>query len=136
VAFVAETTGTPAYLIPTLIGAAVAYAASGEASVVFSQRLRQTPKLSQPVGLRAREIMRTPGGYRSIGRFSNDCPISTKTEDCMVERVGFEPSRPFISTLSHKVTRFSFPQMPRAADTHVFAVLVTNGLSNAIRVRR
>ena len=59
VAFVAETTGTPAYLIPTLIGAAVAYAVSGEASVIFSQRLRQTPKLSQPVGLRAREIMRT-----------------------------------------------------------------------------
>jgi chloride channel protein, CIC family len=59
VAFVAETTGTPAYLIPALIGAAVAYAASGEASVVLSQRLRQTPKLSQPVGLRAREIMRT-----------------------------------------------------------------------------
>jgi CIC family chloride channel protein len=59
VAFVAETTGTPAYLIPTLIGAAVAYAASGEASVVFSQRLHQTLKLSQPVGLRAREIMRT-----------------------------------------------------------------------------
>jgi chloride channel protein, CIC family len=59
VAFVAETTGTPAYLIPTLIGAAVAYAASGEASVVVSQRLRQTPKLSRPVGLRAREIMRT-----------------------------------------------------------------------------
>jgi chloride channel protein, CIC family len=59
VAFVAETTGSPAYLIPTLIGAAVAYAASGEASVVSNQRLRQTPKLSQPVGLRAREIMRT-----------------------------------------------------------------------------
>jgi chloride channel protein, CIC family len=59
VAFVAETTGSPAYLIPTLIGAAVAYAASGEASVVSSQRLRQTPKLSQLVGLRAREIMRT-----------------------------------------------------------------------------
>ena len=59
VAFVAETTGTPAYLIPTLIGAAVAYAASGEASVVLSQQLRQTPKLSQPIGLRAHEIMRT-----------------------------------------------------------------------------
>jgi chloride channel protein, CIC family len=59
VAFVAETTGTPAFLIPTLIGAAVAYAASGEASVVVSQRLRQAPKLSQPVGLRARDIMRT-----------------------------------------------------------------------------
>jgi chloride channel protein, CIC family len=59
VVFVAETTGTPAYLIPTLIGAAVAYAASGEASVLVSQRLRQTPKLSRPVGLKAGEIMRT-----------------------------------------------------------------------------
>jgi hypothetical protein len=35
----------------------------------------------------------------------------------VAERVGFEPSLPFISTLSRKVTRFSFPQMPRAADT-------------------
>jgi chloride channel protein, CIC family len=59
VAFVAETTGTPAYLIPTLIGAAVAYATAGEASVVSNQRLRQAPKLSQPVGLTAREIMQT-----------------------------------------------------------------------------
>jgi chloride channel protein, CIC family len=59
VAFVAETTGTPAYLIPTLIGAAVAYATSGETSVLFSQRLRQMPKLSQPVGLKACEIMCT-----------------------------------------------------------------------------
>jgi len=59
VAFVAETTGTPAYLIPTLIGAAVAYAASGESSVAGSQRLRQAPKLSQPIGLRAREVMQT-----------------------------------------------------------------------------
>jgi len=59
VVFVAETTGTPAYLIPTLIGAAVAYAASGEASVAGSQRLRQAPKLSQPIGVRAREIMQT-----------------------------------------------------------------------------
>jgi CIC family chloride channel protein len=58
VAFVAETTGTPAYLIPTLIGAAIAYAASGEASVVPSQRLRQLPKLSQPIGLKARQIVR------------------------------------------------------------------------------
>jgi chloride channel protein, CIC family len=59
VAFVAETTGTPAYLIPTFIGAAVAYAASGDVSVVLSQRLRQAPKLSQPIGLKARDIMRT-----------------------------------------------------------------------------
>ena len=59
VAFVAETTGTPAYLIPTFIGAAVAYAVSGQVSVVPSQRVRQAPKLSQPIGLKARDIMRT-----------------------------------------------------------------------------
>jgi chloride channel protein, CIC family len=59
VAFVAESTGTPAYVIPSLIGAAVAYATAGEASVVGSQRLRQAPKLSQPVGMTAREIMQT-----------------------------------------------------------------------------
>src|ERR1700751_5892100 len=59
VAFVAESTGTPAYVIPSLIGAAVAYATAGEASVVGSQRLRQVPKLSQPVGMTAREIMQT-----------------------------------------------------------------------------
>jgi chloride channel protein, CIC family len=63
VVFVAESTGTPAYLIPTLIGAAVAYAVSGEASVVGSQRVRQTPKLSQPIGLKARDIMQ----HRVIG---------------------------------------------------------------------
>jgi chloride channel protein, CIC family len=59
VAFVAETTGISAYLIPTLIGAAVAYAAAGEPSVLGSQRLRQAPKLSQLVGLTAHEIMQT-----------------------------------------------------------------------------
>lgn len=59
VVFVAETTGTPAFLIPTLIGSAVAYAVSGEASIIGSQRLRQTPKLSQPVGLKAHQVMRT-----------------------------------------------------------------------------
>lgn len=59
VAFVAETTGAPAYLIPTLIGSAFAYAVSGEASVCGDQRLHQTAKLSRPVGITAREIMQT-----------------------------------------------------------------------------
>jgi chloride channel protein, CIC family len=41
VVFVAETTGGHAYIIPTLIGAAVAYAVSGEASISGDQRLHQ-----------------------------------------------------------------------------------------------
>jgi CIC family chloride channel protein len=41
VVFVAEATGGHAYIIPTLIGAAVAYAVSGEASVSADQRLHE-----------------------------------------------------------------------------------------------
>ena len=43
VIFVAETTGGISLLIPTLIGAAVAYAVSGEASVSADQRLMKWP---------------------------------------------------------------------------------------------
>jgi chloride channel protein, CIC family len=59
VIFVAETTGGIALLIPTLIGAAVAYAVSGEASVSADQRLHEVVKLSQPTGIKARQIMQT-----------------------------------------------------------------------------
>lgn len=44
VVFVAEATGAHAYIIPTLIGAAVAYAVSGEASVSGDQRLHEAVK--------------------------------------------------------------------------------------------
>lgn len=57
VLFVAETTGGIAFLIPSLIGAAVAYAVSGEASVSGDQRLHQMPRLSGPTGIKVREIM-------------------------------------------------------------------------------
>jgi chloride channel protein, CIC family len=50
VVFVAEATGGHAYIIPALIGAAVAYAVSGEASVSGDQRLHE--------GLRASELSR------------------------------------------------------------------------------
>jgi chloride channel protein, CIC family len=48
VVFVAEATGAHAYIVPALIGAAVAYAVSGEASVSGDQRLHE--------GLRASEL--------------------------------------------------------------------------------
>lgn len=52
VVFVAETTGGHAFIIPTLIGAAVSYAISGEASVSGDQRLRE--------GVKGSEIWKTP----------------------------------------------------------------------------
>lgn len=52
VIFVAEATGGHSYIIPTLIGAAVAYAVSGEASVSGDQRLHE--------GVRIAELWRMP----------------------------------------------------------------------------
>jgi len=47
VVFVAEATGGHSYIIPSLIGAAVAYAVSGEASVSGDQRLHESVKIEE-----------------------------------------------------------------------------------------
>ena len=47
VVFVAETTGGHSYIIPSLIGAAVAYAVSGEASVSGDQHLHEMVKIAE-----------------------------------------------------------------------------------------
>lgn len=47
VVFVAEATGGHSYLIPALIGAAVAYTVSGDASVSGDQRLHETVEVSE-----------------------------------------------------------------------------------------
>ena len=52
VVFVAEATGGHAYIIPALVGAAVAYAVSGEASASGDQRLHE--------GVRVQELGRIP----------------------------------------------------------------------------
>jgi CIC family chloride channel protein len=57
VAFVAETTAGPGYLIPSLIAAAVSYAVTGEASVSDYQKLREELDISEIAHLRAGEIM-------------------------------------------------------------------------------
>ncbi len=57
VVFVAETTGGHSYIIPSLIGAAVAYAISGEASVSGDQRLHETAKLAELSGMAVRDVM-------------------------------------------------------------------------------
>ncbi len=57
VVFVAETTGGHSYLIPSLIGAAVAYAVSGEASVSGEQRVHETVKIAELAGATVSAVM-------------------------------------------------------------------------------
>ena len=57
VVFVAEATGGHAYIIPSLIGAAVAYAISGEASVSGDQRLHEEVKIAALRSVAARDVM-------------------------------------------------------------------------------
>ena len=57
VVFVAETSGSHSYIIPTLIGAAIAYAVSGEASVSGDQRLHQAARVSELSGIRVADVM-------------------------------------------------------------------------------
>jgi len=59
VLFVAETTGGHSFIIPSLIGAACAYAISGEASVSGDQRLHEMVKLHGFTGMAVRKVMRT-----------------------------------------------------------------------------
>ncbi len=59
VVFVAETTGGHSYLIPSLIGAAIAYAVSGEASVSGDQRLHEMVKIAELTGVTVRDVMQT-----------------------------------------------------------------------------
>jgi CIC family chloride channel protein len=58
VVFVAETTGGHSYIIPSLIGAACAYAISGEASASGDQRLYEAVRFSGIAGVPVREVMR------------------------------------------------------------------------------
>lgn len=58
VVFVAEATGGHSYIIPALIGAAVAYAVSGEASVSGDQRLHEGVKIAELSRIAVSEVMR------------------------------------------------------------------------------
>jgi len=57
VVFVAEATGGHAYLVPSLIGAAVAYAVSGEASVSGDQRLHEGVRIAELSKVLVRDVM-------------------------------------------------------------------------------
>jgi CIC family chloride channel protein len=57
VVFVAEATGGHAFIIPALIGAAVAYVISGDASASGHQRLHEGVKLQELQGIPVSEVM-------------------------------------------------------------------------------
>jgi CIC family chloride channel protein len=59
VVFVAEATGGHGYIIPALIGAAVAYAVSGEASVSGDQRLHEAVRVADLWNVPVRDAMQT-----------------------------------------------------------------------------
>lgn len=57
VVFVAEATGGHAFIIPALIGSAVAYAVSGDASASGDQRLHEGIKVQELHGIPVKELM-------------------------------------------------------------------------------
>jgi CIC family chloride channel protein len=57
VAFIAETTSGPGYLIPSLIAAAFSYSISGEASVSERQKLRAEIDVTQIADLTVKDVM-------------------------------------------------------------------------------
>jgi len=57
VVFIAETTGGHSFIIPSLIGAAVAYAISGEASISGDQHLHEVAKIAGLTNIRVRDVM-------------------------------------------------------------------------------
>ncbi|HEX8712674.1 MAG TPA: chloride channel protein [Terracidiphilus sp.] len=59
VVFVAEATGGHAFIIPSLIGAAVAYAVSGDASASGDQRLHEAVKVHALQGITVGEVMQS-----------------------------------------------------------------------------
>jgi CIC family chloride channel protein len=75
VVFVAETTGGHSFLIPSLIGAACAYAISGEASASGDQRLHEVVKFGIVTGVPVRAVMRreiiSVEGSSTLAEFAN-----------------------------------------------------------------
>ncbi|HVB34188.1 MAG TPA: chloride channel protein [Patescibacteria group bacterium] len=57
VAFVAEATGGHAFIVPALIGAAVAYAVSGDASVSGEQRLHESVRVQELSNITVSQVM-------------------------------------------------------------------------------
>ena len=95
--FCAEATGGHAFIIPALIGAAVAYAVSGDASASADQQLHEGVKLQRLGGI----------------------PVSRVMQQQMVSVQASSSLKEFIGGLSHthttrhsrSLTQISFPQI-------------------------
>ena len=85
--FVAEATGAHAFLIPALIGAAVAYAVSGDASASGDQRLHE--------GIKIQELVETP--------------VSEVMQQHLVSAQASLTVHEFVSTLSPHAHHEAFP---------------------------
>jgi len=74
VVFVAEATGGHAYIVPALIGAAVAYAVSGEASMSGDQRLHEGARFTELSNLKVRGAMQkrvlSAEAHWTVGEFA------------------------------------------------------------------
>jgi CIC family chloride channel protein len=75
VVFVAEATGGHSYIIPALIGAAVAYAVSGEASASGDQRMHEGLRIQELGRIPVREVMQ-----KDIMSLQASSPIHTLVE--------------------------------------------------------
>jgi CIC family chloride channel protein len=76
VVFVAETTGGHSFIIPSLIGAALAYAISGQASVSEGQRVHESARIAGLAAIKVSEVMqrdviKVPAGM-TLARFMSE----------------------------------------------------------------
>jgi CIC family chloride channel protein len=76
VVFVAETTGGHSFIIPSLIGSALAYATSGAGSVSEGQRVHEAARIAGLAGIKVSEAMRrdviTVPADLTLARFMNE----------------------------------------------------------------
>jgi CIC family chloride channel protein len=76
VVFVAETTGGHSFIIPSLIGAAIAYAISGAASVSEGQRVHEAARITGLADIRVSEAMQrdviTVAAEMTLARFMSE----------------------------------------------------------------
>jgi CBS domain-containing protein len=92
VAFVAETTGAPGYIIPGLLGAALGYLLSGKASISSRQRSRRASELEthlrMPIGdVMTREWTEVPP-TASVGEFASRYVTSARARSLPVAEGG------------------------------------------------
>jgi chloride channel protein, CIC family len=92
VAFVAETTGAPGYIIPGLLAAALGYVVSGRTSLSGRQRYRRTRELATRLHRPVREVMtrewtEVPPGS-SIGDFASRYVTVAKARSLPVAEAG------------------------------------------------